>query len=128
MKRQWTTIIALVLMILIAGFAVINTEAVPVNFIFTVVSWPLIMVILVSLLIGALVAVLISTGSLMKERKQVKQLKKEAQSVKTEQEQEIARIQKIHETELSDKNTHVQQLRAQLNQSETNLYAYLKLP
>ena len=120
MRRQWTTIIALVLMILIAGFAVINTEAVPVNFIFTVVSWPLIMVILVSLLIGALVAVLISTGSLMKERKQVKQLKKEAQTVKTEQEQEIARIQKIHETELSDKNTQIQQLRAQLNQSETN--------
>ncbi|MFL2100590.1 lipopolysaccharide assembly LapA domain-containing protein [Desemzia sp. FAM 23989] len=119
MRRQWTTIIALVLVILIAAFAVMNTEAVPVNFAFTVASWPLIMVILVSLLIGALVAVLISTGPLLKERKEVKQLKKEIENSKVQQEQEIAHIQKAHETELSDKNSLIQQLQAQLNQSET---------
>lgn len=118
MKRQWTTIMALILVILIAAFAVMNTEAVPVNFAFTVVSWPLIMVILVSLLIGALIAVLISTGPLLKGRKEVKQLKKEVETSKTQQEQEIARIQKAHETELSDKNSQIQQLQAQLNQSE----------
>lgn len=119
MRRQWTTIIALVLVILIAAFAVMNTEAVPVNFAFTVASWPLIMVILVSLLIGALIAVLISTGPLLKERKEVKQLKKEVDLSKTQQEQEIARIQKAHETELSDKNSQIQQLQAQLKQPET---------
>ena len=118
MKRQWTTILALVLVILIAAFAVMNTELVPVNFAFTVASWPLIMVILGSLLIGALIAVLISTGTIMHDRKEIKQLKKELDASESKQQEKITQIQKEHEKELSDKNNQIQQLKAQLNASD----------
>ncbi|MGE7366582.1 lipopolysaccharide assembly protein LapA domain-containing protein [Desemzia incerta] len=118
MKRQWTTIIALVLVILIAAFAVMNTELVPVNFAFTVASWPLIMVILGSLLIGALIAVLISTGTIMHDRKEIKQLKKEIEASKSKQQEEISQIHKEHEKELSEKNNQIQQLKAQLTATD----------
>lgn len=111
MKRQWMIIFALILIVLIAAFAMMNTAQVPVNFAFTVVSWPLIMVILVSLLIGALIAVLLSMSSLYKERKKVKQMNQEIELSETKKQEAIAAIQKEHETELSDKNRQIQQLK-----------------
>lgn len=117
MKRQWMIILALLLIILIATFAVLNTDPVPVNFAFAVVSWPLVMVILVSLLIGALIAVLISMSTLLKERKEVKRMKKEVSSFETDKQAAVAKVQKEHETELSNKNRQIQELKNQLHQT-----------
>lgn len=117
MKRQWMVIFALVLVIIIAAFAVMNTEPVPVNFAFAIVSWPLIMVILVSLFIGVLIAVLLSMSSIFKERKEVKQLKQEVNASETKKQEAIVKVQKEHEKELSDKNQEIQQLKNQLNQT-----------
>lgn len=117
MKRQWMIIVALLLVILIATFAVLNTDPVPVNFAFTVASWPLVMVILVSLLIGALIAVLVSMSALLKERKEVKRMKKEVSSFDEDKQAAVAEVQKKHETELSNKNRQIQELKNQLHQT-----------
>lgn len=120
MKRQWMVIFALILVIIIAAFAVMNTDPVPVNFAFTVVSWPLIMVILVSLFIGVLIAVLLSMSSLFKERKEVKLLKQKVDTSETTKQEAIAKVQKEHEKELSNKNQEIQQLKNQLQQTNLN--------
>lgn len=69
MKKQWGTIVALILIVIVAFFAVLNVESVPVSFGFTEVAWPLIMIILGSLFIGALTTVLISVSTTYKNKK-----------------------------------------------------------
>lgn len=52
---------AIVLIILIAWLSVLNVDSVPLNFGFATVEWPLILIIFVSVLLGALIATLFST-------------------------------------------------------------------
>ncbi len=52
MKRQWSLILAIVFAIIIAVFAVINVEAVEVDYLFGRAEWPLILIILGSVFMG----------------------------------------------------------------------------
>ncbi|MDZ7835383.1 MAG: LapA family protein [Alkalibacterium sp.] len=54
-------IIAIILFLGVAILSVLNVDPVPVNFGFAVVEWPLIIVIFASVLLGALIATLLST-------------------------------------------------------------------
>lgn len=60
MKAQWAILIGLILAIVIAVFAVVNVDPVPVNYLFGEAEWPLILVILGSALLGALVSGLLA--------------------------------------------------------------------
>lgn len=53
MKNQWRVILGLVLVLIVVIFAVLNNQAVPVNFGFTKISGPLILIILGSAIIGS---------------------------------------------------------------------------
>lgn len=77
MKVQWLLIISLLFAILIAVFAVNNVEAVPVNYVFGESQWPLILVILLSALAGALISGSFALFRSYKLSRQVKSLKKE---------------------------------------------------
>ncbi len=55
MKIQWSLIFALLFALIIAVFAVINVDPVPVNLLFASVSLPLILLILGSTLLGGIV-------------------------------------------------------------------------
>ena len=57
-------------------FAVLNNQAVPVNFGFTKISGPLILIILGSAIIGALVGLLTSTTTIWNQRKELKAVQK----------------------------------------------------
>ncbi|MBS4199999.1 DUF1049 domain-containing protein [Bacillus sp. FJAT-49732] len=59
MKRQWNLILALILVLIIAVFSVINVDIVTVNYLFGKAEWPLILVIIGSVLLGALLVGLI---------------------------------------------------------------------
>lgn len=52
MNKQWTIIFALLFTLIVAIFAVINVRAVEVDYLFGTAEWPLILVILGSVLIG----------------------------------------------------------------------------
>jgi uncharacterized integral membrane protein len=75
MKKQSTTIISIILLIIIAIFAVLNTAAVQVNLLGAKVKVPLVLLILICLLIGALIIYLFSFSSHMKMTKELKELK-----------------------------------------------------
>ncbi|QQP12344.1 DUF1049 domain-containing protein [Lysinibacillus agricola] len=60
MKKQWNLILALIVVLIIAVFSVINVDMVTVNYLFGKAEWPLILVIIGSVLLGALLAGLIS--------------------------------------------------------------------
>jgi len=56
MKLQWLLLIGLVFAVIIAVFAVVNVDEVPVNYVFGEAEWPLILVILASALLGFLLS------------------------------------------------------------------------
>ncbi|MCG5104239.1 LapA family protein [Oceanobacillus alkalisoli] len=77
MKGQGYVILAIVLTILIAIFAVINIEPVQVNYFFWSATSPLILVILFSVLMGGLITAVAGMFKIFQMRKQMAKLEKE---------------------------------------------------
>ncbi|WP_461213123.1 LapA family protein [Lacticaseibacillus sp. GG6-2] len=89
MKNQQRLIVGIVLALVLIIFALLNGQAVTVNFFGAMVHWPLIVVIVVAVLIGALIAVLITTTSNAKNRKALKQLQAEVDALHTDVDKQI---------------------------------------
>lgn len=61
MKNQWRLVSALVIVFVIIVFAILNVEPVRINFGVASVHWPLILVIVITLILGVVTAVLMAT-------------------------------------------------------------------
>ena len=121
MKKQWATILAIILILLISLFAVMNVDVVPVNFGFTLVSWPLIMIILGSLFIGALVTVLIATSTAFKTKKQMKNYEAELSKVDETKQRELEQQRIKYEKEITEKDEEIASKLTKINSLETEL-------
>ncbi|MGV3487876.1 MAG: LapA family protein [Tuberibacillus sp.] len=77
MKGQWGLILAISLALIIAVFSVMNVESVTFHYIFGETQWPLILIIIVSALMGALFTGLLGMVKVFRLQKQVKRLEKE---------------------------------------------------
>lgn len=77
MKLQWLLLIGLVFAVIIAVFAVVNVDEVPVNYVFGESQWPLILVILVSALLGFLLSGIVAMARNYALKRKVKNLQKE---------------------------------------------------
>lgn len=89
MKKQSTMIVSIILLIVFVIFALLNTATVEVNLLFSRVKTPLVLLILVCLLIGALIIYLFSFSNHLKITKELKELqqqpgKREAEKLKKE--------------------------------------------
>jgi lipopolysaccharide assembly protein A len=96
MKIQWTIIIGLIFAIIIAVFAVVNVDDVPVNYMFGEARWPLILVILGSALIGALISACFSIFKIFSAGRKVSALEKhlrERDALVVQKDREINRLQ-----------------------------------
>ncbi|MFC0561842.1 LapA family protein [Halalkalibacter alkalisediminis] len=78
MRGQWSLIIGLIVAILIAVFAVINVDAVRVNYLFGHAEWPLILVILGSVFMGAIVAGTVGMLRIYQLQAEIKRVKKQS--------------------------------------------------
>ena len=97
MKIQWLLLIALIFAVIIAAFAVVNVDAVPVNYIFGEAEFPLILVILASALLGFLLSGVVAIARSYSLQRKVKALQKEMavkESLIATQQNEIAEYQK----------------------------------
>lgn len=92
MKNQWQVILGILLVLFIAIFAVINVDSVEVNFLFAKAEWPLVLVILGSVLIGCLIIFFLNIAKVRSGNKQIKQLKEE----KTELTRKLAAAEAMH--------------------------------
>lgn len=106
MKNQWRVVVGLVLVLIVVIFAVLNNQTVPVNFGFTKISGPLILIILGSAIVGALIGLLTSTTTMWKQKKQVKELRKEIEGYKTDTDklvqEEAEKIKRSYENQLTE--------------------------
>lgn len=113
MKNQWRLVLVLLLALVIVIFAVLNVAPVTVHFGFGTAKWPLIIVIIVSLLLGALVTVLVSTMSALGLRRQVKTLTAEKKQQETAINQAVAEATAKLNTQLAEKEDQINALQQQ---------------
>ena len=112
MKNQWRLILVIILMIIISIFAILNVDKVPVNFGFANVAAPLIIIIFVSLLLGSLLTLLVSTITNVHNKKELKTLRSEIEKLETKSDyakQEVMaeyneKITQLEETIISKEN------------------------
>lgn len=122
MKNQWRIILTILLVVIVAIFAILNVESVPVSFGFTTVRWPLILILLVSILIGAVLMILFSTITSVRHNRAYKDLEKELATLNQENDQLKKRLQNSHgkqvvgqqEKQIQDLETQVKALKQQL--------------
>jgi len=97
MKLQWLILIGLVFAVIIAVFAVVNVDEVPVNYVFGEAEWPLILVILASALLGFLLSGVLAIIRNYQMQRKVKALQKEMavkENLIATQQNEIGEYQK----------------------------------
>lgn len=112
MKKQSTTIISIILLIIIAILAVANTAPVEVNLLFTRFQSPLILLILGCFLIGALIIYLFSFSNHLKQGKELKTLRASKADP-----QKVAKLEKQVQ-ELLKENAALKSANANLNKDQ----------
>ena len=75
MKNQTYVILALIFIIFISVFSVLNVNPVEVNYLFWKGETPLVFVILISVLLGGILTTAVGTGKFISLRRENKQLK-----------------------------------------------------
>lgn len=84
MKGQWTLILAFIFALIVAIFAVINVEPVTVDYLFGTAMWPLILIIIGSVLMGGIIVASVGIVRIFSLQRKVRQLEKENQSLKSQ--------------------------------------------
>lgn len=84
MKFQWNLILGLVFALIVAIFAVINVDPVRVNYLFGEAEWPLILVIIGSVLMGGLIVGSVGLFRLFVVQRKLKSAQKEIEILKNE--------------------------------------------
>ncbi|WP_056975412.1 lipopolysaccharide assembly protein LapA domain-containing protein [Lacticaseibacillus sharpeae] len=84
MKNQRRFVLILVLVLLVVIFALQNSQPVVVNALMAHFQWPLIIVIVGSLLLGALITLLLSASSIAAARKTTARLQEEVNRLRNQ--------------------------------------------
>lgn len=85
MRIQWSMIFGLIFALIVAIFAVINVDSVTVNYLFGEGQWPLILVILISVLFGGLIIGSAGFIRIYTLQRKVKQLEKQKRLLEEKQ-------------------------------------------
>ena len=128
MKNQWRLVVGIILVLIIVLFAIFNVDAVPVNFGFIKVDWPLIMIILGSLFIGAIATVLVSTSSSIQVKKELKKVKKELDDKDNQTKEQLSKVQAEYEQELLEKEVEIEAKQKKINSLEDELDSKMTNP
>lgn len=126
MKNQWRVVISILLVIIVAVFALLNRGSVPVSFGFATVRWPLILLLLVSILIGAVLMILFSTISSVQKKRAYKDLEQSTTDQISKLQAENAQLNKRIQNSQSKQATGQQAKEIKALQTEiTDLKAQL---
>ncbi|GEO46064.1 lipopolysaccharide assembly protein LapA domain-containing protein [Companilactobacillus kimchii] len=101
--KQSRFVIGLVIALIVVIFAVLNVDPVTVSFGFTRVKLPLIILIIVSLLLGALITLLLANTGNKKENKLNRHAQKQISNVKVSHDNQIADALKENNTKKQTK-------------------------
>ncbi|MBU9720686.1 MULTISPECIES: LapA family protein [Bacillaceae] len=74
MRGQWGLIIGIIVVLIIAVFSVVNVDPVEVNYIFGQAEWPLVLVIIFSVLMGGIIVGSVGMYKIYLLQKEIKTL------------------------------------------------------
>lgn len=97
MKGQWGLIIGLIVALIIASFSIINMDVVSVNYVLGTAQWPLVMVIISSVLMGGILVGVLNVYGTFKLRSKLKKLNHENEDLQkklAEIENELGELKK----------------------------------
>ncbi|MBM7605785.1 putative integral membrane protein [Metabacillus crassostreae] len=94
MKRQWSLVVAIIFALIIALFAVINVEPVKVDYLFGTSEWPLILIILGSVLMGGFIIASAGVVRILSVQRKLKLTEKE--NIKLKEELESLKGEQVH--------------------------------
>ncbi|MBT2643657.1 DUF1049 domain-containing protein [Bacillus sp. ISL-41] len=103
MKFQWTLLLGLAFALIVAVFAVINVDPVTVNYLFGESEWPLILVILGSVLMGGIIVGSVGLFRMFVLQREVKSLRKKNNSLEEQLAQkDTAQEETANEQQIED--------------------------
>lgn len=105
MKKNWKVIIGLILALIVVIFACMNMETATINFGFTQLDQPLIILIISATLIGAIIVALFSSTTIFSKNREIKSLKKEIEQLKENQQQIVDQTVQQEKELLTKQNT-----------------------
>ncbi|WP_053367490.1 LapA family protein [Bacillus sp. FJAT-27245] len=77
MKTQWSLLLAIIFAVIVAVFAVMNVDPVEVDYFFGIARWPLILVVLGSVLAGVVIMGAVGARRIMALKKELRKVRKE---------------------------------------------------
>ena len=113
MKRQWSTVVVIALTLLVVIFAVMNVDPVSINFGFTLVSIPLVVVIIGTLLIGITIVAMWSTTLVLRERRQQQKIQAQLDNFELESTKKRDELTQSHLQEKKDLEAQIQSQKAE---------------
>lgn len=124
MKKQTGFVIGLVLALIVVIFAIMNAQSVAINFGFAKVELPLILILIICLVVGALIAVLLSTGSTVSLKRQAKKLQKDLDDATHNQQeqvdQKVAKIKAETQEQIESQSKTISELQEKLADLQNN--------
>ncbi|AQS53175.1 Lipopolysaccharide assembly protein A [Jeotgalibaca dankookensis] len=109
MKNQWRLLIALLIVILIVIFAILNGDGVPISYGFGEVRAPLIIVITISLLLGSILTLIVTTSSTRHDKRELKSLREKIDNQEFETEEAIKKVRAQYENRIQTLTTIIEQ-------------------
>lgn len=109
MKNQWRLLSALLIVILIVIFAILNGDGVPISYGFGEVRAPLIIVITISLLLGSILTLIVSTSSARHDKRELKSLREKIDNQEFETEEAIKKVRTQYENRIQTLTTIIEQ-------------------
>lgn len=106
LRKQWSTVLVIALILVVVVFAVLNVDPVNINFGFAAFEMPLVVVIIGTLLIGVLIAVMWSTTLVVRERNHAKKLTKQMDQINAEVEQDKQHLRAQFTNEKQEIESH----------------------
>lgn len=83
MKKQGRLILVIVLLLIVVIFSWLNVRNVTVSFGFTEVTMPLVILLVLAILIGAIIAASLSVSTIMSQKKKINDLEKSLKANQT---------------------------------------------
>ncbi|MEG0253940.1 MAG: LapA family protein [Vagococcus sp.] len=111
MKKTTKLFFVLILSFVVVLFSVINAQQIEVNFLFTKLSLPLVLIIISGVIIGALIVLIVMLSGVWQKNRTIKQLKQEIIELKTKDDSEID----------SEENEVILNLKKELKEKELEL-------
>lgn len=131
MKKQWSIVLLIALILVVVIFSVLNVDPVAINFGFDTFAVPLVIVIIATLLIGVLIAAVFSTSILLKNKSEQKKLNRQIDDLTNQSAIEKDEIRARFDKEIADLKKEkekdeatIRELERRIQNMETSRSAY----